>query len=86
MDYTQLVLVRHAEHGKTYLLEAPVKADIKDGDVLVLELRNGEMAYGIAVGTTFVKRCSQAYRFVLASCNALEPLSKVKGKYIEVKF
>lgn len=82
----KLVLVRHKEGGKAYLYEAPLTAEVLEGDTVVCKTRSGAIGYGVAVSVTVVPECSTEYRFISICADAIEPLSEITGKYIQIKF
>lgn len=83
---TKLVLVRHTAGGKSYLFEAPLDAQVLEGDTVICKLKTDDISYGIAEAVTIVPICSTEYRFILKSNDAVLPLSRVIGKYTRVDF
>lgn len=83
---TKLVLVRHKAEGRCYLFEAPIDAQVLEGDTVICKLKTGEITYGIAEAVTIVPICSTEFRFILKSNNAVLPLSRVIGKYERLDF
>lgn len=84
--YTKLVLVRHTDGGKAYLYEAPEESQLYEGDTVICKTRDGSIAYGIAVAITVVSVCSTEYRFICTCADAIEPLSRIVGKYQKIDF
>lgn len=82
----KLVAVRHHEHGKLYLFEAPLVADVLEGDTVICKTRKGDMTYGIAEAVAIVPECNTEYRMILKLADAIEPLSQVVGKYMKIDF
>lgn len=83
---TKLVLVKHKPDGRAYLFEAPIDAQVLEGDTVVCKLKTDEISYGIAEAVTIVPICSTEYRFILKSNDAVLPLSRVIGKYEKIDF
>lgn len=83
---TKLVLVRHKQCGRGYLYEAPIEAPVLEGDTVICQTRDGEQVFGIAVAVTIVPKCSTEYRFISICADAVEPLSKIIGKYEKIDF
>lgn len=82
----KLVLVKHKEGGRGYLYEAPLIAEVLEGDTVICKTRDGDITYGIVEAVAIVKECSTEYRLILKLAEAIEPLSKIIGKYLKIDF
>lgn len=84
-SYVQFVVCQHTDSQKKFLFYAPLYANIKSGDEVLVDTQFGEkMATVLAVCNSTSNDVEQVLRVLTgAGC---EPLKRVIGKYDFTKF
>lgn len=84
-SYVQFVVCQHADSKKKFLFYAPLYANIKSGDEVLVDTQFGEkMATVLAVCNSTSNDVEQVLRVLTgAGC---KPLKRVIGKYYFTKF